>query len=110
MSYIACMSCLNVVLVNMHRFQCTAACWQQNPFSTLSSAHTWFHVPVKIAMLVYVSKALQDLMNPASDTGFWNKLVPILGQLIQVAILPAISAVHQSLMQDHHDSMLVVHT
>ncbi len=48
---------------------------------------TWLHVSVKVAMLVYVCKSLQDLMAPASDAGFWHQLGPVLHQLIQVAIL-----------------------
>ena len=48
---------------------------------------TWLHVPVKVPVLMYVSKALQDLMHPAPYAGLWHKLVPVLCELIEIAIL-----------------------
>ena len=54
-----------------------------------SGLQTWFHVSVKVAMLVDVGKPLQNLMHPASYPGFWNKLVTVLCELIQIAVLQA---------------------
>ena len=54
-----------------------------------SGLQTWFHVSVKVAMLVDVGKPLQNLMDPASYPGFWDKLVAILCELIQIAVLQA---------------------
>lgn len=42
---------------------------------------------MKVAMLVYVCKPLQDLMAPASDAGLWHQLGSVLHQLVQVAVL-----------------------
>lgn len=51
---------------------------------------TWLHVPVKVSMLVYVRKPLQNLVTPASDSELWHQLSPVLHQLVQVAVLQSL--------------------
>lgn len=62
-------------------------CYYHTQYYCNDPSLTWLHVSVEIAMLVDVSQALQDLMTPAPDAGLWHQLGPVLGQLIQIAIL-----------------------
>ena len=47
----------------------------------------WLHVAMEITLLVRISESLEDLVAPVAHPGLGEVLVPVLGELVQVALL-----------------------